>query len=88
MGIKETQEAIKGLFKLAALMAKLGKDGIQPQDFAELIAKLSLDEEFKQAMLDAYQGCGKIPAEIKDLSLSEGLQLVPVVIDGIKEFGK
>lgn len=81
MEVKETKELLKGLLKLAALMAESFKDGVQAQDLAVIFAKIQGDEALKSALIAAYNDANLVQAELKDLSLIEGLDLVKVIIE-------
>lgn len=75
VGVKETKEAMIGMVKLAALLASNFKDGVQAADFAVIIAKFESDPVLKQALMDAYNNIDQVPAEIKDIDLSEAFEL-------------
>ena len=79
VGINELQEALVAGIALGVKLSKLAKDGIDLSDGAALLA----DAELKDLIIKAASGADKIPAEIKDLSLSEGLQLAAVLIPEI-----
>ncbi len=79
-GVKETKEAIVGLLKLAGVMGGLLRDGVQASDALELMNKLMGDEVLKAALMAAYSDVSKIPDEVKDLSMSEGLELISAVV--------
>lgn len=84
-GIKESKEAMIGFIKIAALMASVFKDGIQATDFVQIIAKIESDPILKQQLFDAYNGIDQVPGEISDLSLAEGLSIVPELFEALKE---
>ena len=90
-GIQETKEAVVGLIKLSAELAKLFKDGVQAADAMALVAKYNSDGDFKAAMDAAYQNIQAIPEEVKDLDLVEGIDLgmavlkeVPALVAALK----
>ena len=90
--IKETKEAFKGVFELALFLTKRFSDGIGVDDAIAIFDKLKNDEEFKDMLIEAYKGHEKIKDEIKDLSITESvelgmlaLQYVPKFIDVIKK---
>lgn len=77
LGIKETKEALHGILVLGAFVASRAKDGLKADDGLALVQKLmSDDEEFKKALSDAVDGIGQVPAEVKDLDVQEGLDLI------------
>jgi hypothetical protein len=84
MDVKEVKEAAVGLVKLAKVLAELAKDGIDWKDGAALAAKIVGDEAFRSALVDAVDGVAKIPAEVGDLKLDEGLEIVMAVITELK----
>ena len=80
IGVKETKEMLVGANELTiALLAQL-KDGFQMADLAALFAKLQADEDFKAKLQAAYDGMAGIPAEMKDISMAEGIELALVQV--------
>jgi len=78
-GIKETRELLTALGDLSAVVAKAVKPGGQASDIASRIAAAvvvnpTLIEEIKTAA----DGISSIPAELRDLSLGEILELCEV----------
>jgi hypothetical protein len=86
-GIKETKEALLATATVGAFVIKRLKDGLQLDDAIALGTALLLDGEFKTLVLAGVSGVDQIPAEIKDISLAEALELakeIPRLIDIIK----
>lgn len=83
VGIKETQELALGAIALGFHITKLLKDGFQAQDLGSFLDKLKNDEAFAKKIQDAYEGVAQVPSEIKDLNLTEGLQLAMVVVPAV-----
>jgi len=81
-GIKETNEALVGFIKLAAMLANEFKDGIQVTDIGPIIVKMQ-SEPLKSALLDAYNGIEEVPSELRDVSLVEAMTLIPGLIDAL-----
>ena len=57
-----------------------------------IFAKFQTDEEFKKVLAEAYEGADKVPTEIKDVDLLEGLtlskdvlDLVPQILEALKK---
>ena len=82
-GIKETKEAAVGLIKLAAVLGKVFKDGVQATDVALLLAEYQSNPELKAALDEAFAGIQAVPEEIKDINFSEGVDLSIAVIKEI-----
>lgn len=80
--IKEILEAINGIKLLALAEKSVMKDG--KVDLSDLTVLKDLFEN-KQAILDAVNGISAIPAEAKDLSVGEIMQLVTALFDAFKE---
>lgn len=88
VGIKETKEAMIGLLKLSAVMAEVLKDGAQLTDAVALFAKFQGDEKFKAALMAAQENVAAVPAELKDLSIMEGVELIQAAFPEIMEILK
>ena len=80
VGINETLELLVGVNELAVCMIELMKDGFQVADFGALMLKLQSDEMFKEKLMKAYENIGMVPAEIKDISMVEGMNLALIQI--------
>lgn len=92
LDIKETVEAVDGFFALTLFIASRLKDGAGVDDAIALFTKASTDAEFKAVIEKAYDGKEKIPAEVKDIDLMEGvvlgkkaLEFVPQLLEAIKK---
>lgn len=77
-GIKETQEVVIALLKIAKILAVQFHDGIQATDALEIIKKC-MTPELEKLIVDAYNGMDQITEEVKDISLSEALDLIKVI---------
>ncbi len=87
-GIKETKEAALGAIALGFYIAKLSKDGIDFADLGAFMSKLQNDAAFADKLKVAYEGADKIPQEVGELSLSEGLEIAAAIVPAvIQEFG-
>jgi cytochrome c556 len=86
LGIVETKEALTGILELSLVMVSQFKDGIQATDLAELWAKWQTDEKFKEAMQKAFDGVKKVPAELKDIDLTEGVNLAMLTVGYVPKF--
>lgn len=75
-GIQETKELLEGLNELGIVLVKTFKDGAQVSDIGALLAAIVANDEVKDALLKAVGGITKVPAEIKDITLAEGMELV------------
>lgn len=79
-GVKETKEVMVGFLVIASLMAKHFKDGVQVADFAQIMAKVAADEELKAKIEAAYKDVELVKAEVSDLSMAEGFELVSAAL--------
>lgn len=84
MEVKETKEALVAVVKLAKVIAALAKDGIDWTDAAVLASKIVGDEVLRSALVEAVSGAAAIPAEVKDISFEEGIELAMAVIAELK----
>lgn len=79
MEIVQTKELVKGLLELMKVSAEIFKDGFQAQDIIDGYVKLSADPVKKAALEAALKDINAVPAELKDITLAEGIELVVVV---------
>ena len=80
-GIKETKDALVGALEVTVVIINRFKDGIQlGDDISAILEKWKNDKEFKARLKEAIDGAAKIPEEVKDLNLSEGFELMGVLI--------
>ena len=86
LGIKETKEAIAGVNMLAIFLIKRLKDGAGIDDAFALFSKLTTDKEFKSVLGEAYDGISKVPAEMKDIDLMEGLEIAKIMLDTVPKY--
>lgn len=84
--IKETKEGVIGAMVLAGIIAKEMKNGFQfPADLIAMFAAIQGDA-VKKAKLDAaVDAINKVPAEISDISMAEGIELATAVITELPE---
>ena len=79
LGVKDTKEAILAMVILGKFVAERLKDGAQLDDALALGTKLIGDAEFKEKVMAGINGIDKVPAEIKDLSMVDALELAQVL---------
>ena len=75
-GVKELDEALKGILAIAVFVAERAKDGLALDDGIALFDKVTNDAEFKAKVDAAIKGIELVPAEAKDLDLQEGVSLI------------
>lgn len=87
-GIEETKEVLNALNVLSIKVISLVK---KHAGVPEMIVSVLGDEELKKAIQVAAEGIQKVPAELKDLSFVEGMDLamfeaskVPAILDALK----
>lgn len=85
IGIKESKELLDGLNEIAIEIIQISKDGLQVSDAAQVVEDLIKKPEFKAKLQAAVEGVSKVPAEIKDLDLSEGFELAQFEYEGVKK---
>ena len=83
MDIKETKEVIVAANKIILVVLGALKDGFQVEDIGVIVSKLVNDNA---EILAAIQNFGQVPAEIKDISIEEGIELLKIQIGFIKEY--
>lgn len=91
-GIKESKELLKGVSALVQVIAPDLIDGLSLDDLMKIFAKYQADAAKKAAIEAALKDIQAVPAEIKDLSLVEGVDLVvvlaqelPAILDAFKK---
>lgn len=89
--IKETKEAVDALLDLSLEIAKLSKDGVTLSDATLLFAKMQ-EEPLKSKLALAVENAKAIPSEVKDIQLSEaielGLMAMPKIVKLAQEISK
>lgn len=73
-GIKESKELAVFLSKAGVVAKEQLADGFQPTDLIAFASKCG------GALLVAVNGAGEIPAELKDIDMAEGLEVVKAVV--------
>jgi hypothetical protein len=85
MDVKNTKEVVVALVKLGKEIAKASKDGLDVKDVAAVGMKIATDEAFRGAFIAAFEGAASIPAEVKDISATEALELAIALIEELKK---
>lgn len=85
-GIKETEEALKGILALSMFLYTRLKDGADIADAWAIFSEVRSDSDFGKLVQAAYDNCQAIPAEVRDIDLKEAFALVNVAADFIQAF--
>lgn len=85
-GVKETKEALVGVFEVSIFIAERLKDGIGVDDAFAIFDKLKNDDDFKNKIAEAYKGVEAVSEEIKDLDAQEGVDLALLVVSYVPKF--
>jgi hypothetical protein len=80
LGIKETTEAVVGVNEVSLLLIKHLKDGAQVTDIMAIVDDIKNNPELLAAILAAKDNISAVPAEMKDCSMLEAVQLSMVQI--------
>lgn len=75
MGVKETKELLVGVNELSIELIKHFKDGIQVADALAIVDDFKTNPDLLAAIMAAKDNIQAVPAEVKDLSLAEGIEL-------------
>ena len=86
VGIKETKEALIGMNEFTLLLFKHLADGFDLTDPMKVWNELKSNPVLMIKFKDAIEGYSKIPSEIADLDLSEGLELGNVQLSYVPKF--
>lgn len=84
-GIAETKETLVALLVLGKFVALRAKDGLDLGDAVALVEKFVLDAEFKGVLEAGVKGLDAIPEEIKDVDISESLELVGLLVEALRK---
>lgn len=88
IGIKELKEAVIGTNEVALFTAERMSDGADFGDFKAFYDKLTKDEEFQKVLKEAWEGRQKIPKEVQDIDLAEGMELAQLQISYLPRYIK
>lgn len=84
MGVENTKEAVQAMAYVMKLMMVQFKDGIDWMDVPKLMAKLAVDNEFKESMALALAGRDLIDDEIKNIDIPEAVELGMMLLNEFK----
>jgi len=82
--VAQTKQALVALVLLGKTIAAAAKDGLDLSDAVALGSKLVSDEKFRDALLEGVKGIDQVPAELKDITASEALELLGAVYEALK----
>lgn len=88
LGIKETEEALKGFFEIALVAYQRFQDGVDLEDFSAFYSKFTKDEEFQKVLSEAWEGRELISFEVSNIDLIEGMELIHLFIEYAQKFLK
>lgn len=77
---KELSEVIKGSMELTVAVLEELHDGVQFHDAIAIFAKIQANDDLRRAMVEAAKGAHKIPAELKDISAEEAIQVIMIML--------
>lgn len=83
--VKETKEVLVLVGDLAALLVEVLKDGVQIADALKIADALMKKPELVIELKAAVAGIEEVPAELKDISLDEGVELAKVAAEVVKK---
>lgn len=84
--MKETKEVLVAVNDLALELVNVFKDGVQLSDVTALLTHISSNEAVKASLYAAYENISKVPAEVKEITLEDGLELASVQLGFIPKF--
>ena len=85
-GIKELMELLVAVNEIALFFLKKLMNGFQFTDVTDFIQKITMDDEFKKIIGDAYDKRQEIPGEIKDIDMAEGLEIADKQLDYVPKY--
>lgn len=84
MDVKNTKEVVVALVKLGKAVSLAARDGLDVKDVAAIGMKIATDEAFRGAFIAAFEGAANIPAELKEISFEEGVELALAIVAELK----
>lgn len=78
VGITETKEVLVAVNELGLVVIKHVKDGVSVADVPAIVSELVASDSFKLALVSAVTGITNVPAEVKDVDFTEGMELAKV----------
>jgi hypothetical protein len=92
VGITETKEVLIAVNELSLVVIKHVKDGVSVADLPAIVSELVASDSFKLALVSAVTGITNVPAEVKDIDFTEGMELakvqlgyVPKLLEALKK---
>lgn len=92
VGITETKEVLVAVNELGLVVIKHVKDGVSVADVPAIVSELVASDSFKLALVSAVTGITNVPAEVKDVDFTEGMELakvqlgyVPKILEALKK---
>ena len=86
LGIKELKDTIEALLEVSLKITSVLKDGYQATDLALIFELFTKDEEMKKKIALAYDGISKVGGEVRDIDISEGIELTVSMIQYVPKF--
>ncbi len=84
--IKDSKELIAGANEIALFVIGRAKDGLDLSDGIAFYEALMTDVNFKNKIVAAYEGISNIPAEVKDLSVGEVVELAALQLSYVPKY--
>jgi len=84
MDIKNTKEILVAANEIGLVVAQALKDGAQMSDVMIVVGKIMGDLQGKVGA--AISGASEVPAEIKDISVNEVVELVALQLEYVPKF--
>jgi len=84
MDIKNTKEILVAANEIGLVVAQALKDGAQMSDAMVVVGKIMGDLQGKVGA--AISGASEVPAEIKDISVNEVVELVALQLEYVPKF--
>ncbi len=81
---QQTKELLKGVLALTKLLLHRFKDGFQLDDLPVILSKLGYDPTFREAV----KGVSEVPNELKNLDMSEVVELVMLLVQELPQLLK
>lgn len=82
--VQDIKEACVAVVALVKEIQVLAKDGLMPADAGALVLKFATNDEFRAKFISAFEGLSTIPAELKEIDMAGGLEIITAIVEELR----